>query len=345
MLAPLTGSGARFGESQRNGVQLAMTDLNARGGIDGHRLELVIEDTKTEPPTAVTAFTRLAERKDTVAIVGSAASLDVPAYLPLVDRAGIPHIVPVAVLPKITEMGSRFTFRSALNDKIAAQKMAAFVVNTLKAKKVALLIEDSAFGETGLLFGLEAQRLGVNPLTVERFKRGDGDLKAQLTKIQSSGATHIQFWGYYAEYALVAKQLRELSYSATLMGNQAPVNDKTIELGGAALEGALNICLFVPTAPTVKVHTFVEAYRSRYGATPDTWAAQAYDGMMLLADAIRRGGATREGIRHALTQTKDFEGVTGTITFTESGDAVFQTTSVVKVSGGKFVPFDVTAAK
>jgi branched-chain amino acid transport system substrate-binding protein len=339
MLAPLTGSGARFGESQRNGVQLAMEQINSKGDVDGHNLELVVEDTKTEPPTAVTAFTRLAERKDVVAIFGSAASLDVPAYLPQVDRAGIPHLLPVAVLPKITEMGSKFTFRSALNDKIAAQKIADFAVQRLGAKKVALLIEDSAFGETGLIFGDEAKRLGVAPLTVERFKRGDIDIKPQLTKIQSTGATHIQFWGYYAEYALVAKQLQELGYHATLMGNQAPVNDKTIELGGAALEGALNICLFVPTSPAPGIRGFVDAYRARFGAAPDTWAAQSYDGMKLLADAIRRGGATREGIRKALAVTTDFEGVTGTITFMDNGDAAFRGTSVVEVSGGKFVPF------
>jgi len=345
MLAPLTGSGARFGESQRNGVQLAMDEINAKEGINGRHLELVIEDTKTEPPTAVTAFTRLAQRSDIVALFGSAASLDVPAYLPQVDRAGIPHLLPVAVLPKITEMGSKLTFRSALNDKIAAKKMAEFVVQKLGAKKLALLIEDSAFGETGLIFGAEAERLGVAPLTVERFKRGDVDIKPQLTKIQSTGATHIQFWGYYAEYALVAKQLRELGYNATLMGNQAPVNDKTIELGGVALEGALNICLFVPTSSAPQIRAFVDAYRARYGAEPDTWAAQSYDGMMLLAEAIRQGGPTREGIRKALVATKDFEGVTGTITFTDTGDAAFRGTSVVKVASGKFVPFEETASK
>lgn len=345
MLAPLTGSGARFGESQRNGVQLAMDETNSKGGIDGRHLELVIEDTKTEPPTAVTAFTRLSERSDVVAIFGSAASLDVPAYLPQVDRTGIPHLLPVAVLPKITEMGSKLTFRSALNDKLAAQKMADFVVQQLGAKKVALLIEDSAFGETGLIFGAEAERLGVAPLTVERFKRGDVDIKPQLTKIQSIGATHIQFWGYYAEYALVAKQLQELGYKVTLMGNQAPVNDKTIELGGVALEGALNICLFVPTSQEPGIRAFVDAYRTRFGAEPDTWAAQSYDGMMLLADAMRRGGPTREGIRKALASTKDFKGVTGTITFTNTGDAAFQGTSIVEVSGGKFVPFKGVTSK
>lgn len=340
MVAPLTGTGARFGESQRNGVQLALDQINAAGGIDGQRVELVVEDTKTEPPKAVTAFTRLAERPDVVALFGSAASLDVPAYLAQVDRAGIPHLLPVAVLPSITEAGSKFTFRSALNDKIAAQKMADFVVNRLGARKVALLIEDSAFGETGLMFAKEAQRLGVPPLTVERLKRGDVDVKPQLTKIQSTGATHIQFWGYYAEFALVAKQLRELGYNATLMGNQAPVNDKTLELGGPALEGALNVCLFVPTAKLPRIQTFVNDYRRRYGAAPDTWAAQSYDGMQLLADAIRRGGTTRQGIRDALAATKDFDGVTGKISFTPSGDAAFRGTSVVKVSGGTYVPFE-----
>lgn len=339
MMAPMTGAGARFGESQRNGVQLALNEINATGGIHGKLVRLILEDTKTEPPTAVTAFGRLAERRDVLAIFGSAASLDVPAYLPQVDRASIPHLLPVAVLPKITEMGSKWTFRSALNDKVAAAKMAEFVVRELRAKKLALIIEDSAFGETGLVFSKEAERLGTPALTVERCKRGDLDIRPQLTKIKSLGATHLQFWGYYAEFAIIAKQMRDLDYTAVLMGNQAPVNDKTIELGGAALEGALNVCLFVPSSSKPKVRRFVESYRKTFGADPDTWAAQSYDGMYLLAEAIRTAGESREAIRNALVTMKNFDGVTGTITFNPAGDAEFRETSIVKVAGGRYVPY------
>ena len=340
MLAPMTGPGARFGEDQRNGVQLASDELNAAGGVNGNKFQLVLEDTKSEPPTAVTAFTRLTEQKDLVCIFGSAASLDVPAYLPRVDGVAIPHILPVAVLPIITEMGSTWTFRTALNDKIAAVKMADFVVDQQKAKNIALLIEDSAFGETALKFASEAERLGVKPLTIERFKRGDLDMKPQLTKIRSLGATHIQFWGYYTEYALIAKQLKELDYPAVLLGNQAPVNDKTLELAGSALEGAMNICLFVPTSSNPRIKDFVSKYHARFNADPDTWAAQSYDSMYLIADAIKRGGTTHQGLRDALANTKDFTGVTGTISFDTKGDAQYRGISIVKVVGGKFVPLE-----
>lgn len=340
MLAPMTGAGARFGESQRNGVQLAMDEINAAGGINRSSLRMVLEDTKTEPPTAVTAFTSLAEQKDILCIFGSAASLDVPAYLPRVDAAGIPHVLPVAVLPKITDMGSTWTFRTALNDRFAAAKMANFVVGHLKAKNVALLIEDSAFGETALTFATEAERLGVKPLTIERFKRGDLDIKPQLRKLRAVGATHIQFWGYPTEYALVAKQMKDLSYSAVLLGNQAPVNDKTIELGGSALEGAMNICLFVPTSSNPRIKDFVSRYHAKFNADPDTWAAQSYDSMYLVADAIKRGGATRQGLREALANTYNFAGLTGTISINSKGDAEYRGVSIVKVAGGKFVPLE-----
>jgi len=340
MLAPLTGAGARFGESQRNGVQLAIDEINSQGGIEGKPIRLVVEDTKTEPPTAVTAFLRLAENRDVVAIVGSAASLDVPAYLPNVDKAAIPHILPVAVLPQITESGSRWTFRNALNDRIAAQRMADFVVHRLGATKVALLIEDSAFGETGLRCGEQMEKLGVTPLAIERFKRGDLDIRPQITKLRALGCTHIQFWGYYAEFAIVAKQMKELEYTAQLMGNQAPVNEKTIQLGGDAVEGTINICLFVPTKDSPAVGDFVKRYREQFGSTPDTWAAQSYDGMMLLAEAMRKGGANRVAVRDALAATRDFPGITGTISFSESGDAEFRDTSIIRVSGGLYVPFD-----
>lgn len=338
MLAPVTGSAARFGESQRNAVHLAIEEINSAGGVDGRMIELEIEDTKSEPPTAVTAFTRLAEKKDLLCFFGSAASLDVPAYLPRVDAAGMAHILPVAVLPRITEMGSKWTFRTALNDKIAASKMAEFVVNELKASKIGMLIEDSAFGETGLNFAAEAERLGVKPLAIDRFKRGDLDVKPQLTKLRSLGVTHLQFWGYYTEYALLAKQMKELGFEATLLGNQAPVNDKTLELAGSALEGAMNICLFVPTSKEPGITKFVAAYRARFQASPDTWAAQSYDSMYLIVDAMKRGGKTREALKVALASTKAFTGVTGTISFNAQGDAEYRGLSIVKVASSHFVP-------
>jgi branched-chain amino acid transport system substrate-binding protein len=339
MLAPLTGTGASFGASQRDGVQLAIDEINAKGGINGRKIDLIIEDTKTEPPVAVTAANKLVYQNKVPVIIGSAASLDVPAYMDILEKAQIPQIVPVAVLPKITEGDAKWTFRSAMNDKIAATKMAEFVVNELQAKKISLLIEDSAFGGTGLIFAERAEQLGVKPLTVERFKRGDLDMSAQLIKIKNLGTTHIQFWGYYADYAQVAKQMRDLGIQAKLMGNQAPVTDQTIQLGGQAVEGALNICLFVPTSDDPKIQSVTENFQAKYGHLPDTWAAQSYDGMYILAEALRQGGTDPKKIRDALAATRDFNGVTGTITFNSKGDAEFRGTSIVMVSNGKFVPY------
>jgi branched-chain amino acid transport system substrate-binding protein len=341
MLAPLTGSGASFGISQRDGVQLALDEINSRGGIDGRQLQLIEEDTRTEPPVAVTAANKLISQDQVPVLIGSAASLDVPAYMDLLEKAHIPQIVPVAVLPQITEGNAKWTFRSAMNDKIAAIKMAEFVVNDLHAKQVALLIEDSAFGSTGLAFGDRLSELGVKPVTIEKFKRGDLDMSAQLIKIKSLGVTHIQFWGYYADFAQVAKQMKDLGVQAQLMGNQAPVTDKTIELGGPAVEGALDICLFVPTSDDPKIKTFTEKFRAKYGHLPDTWAAQSYDGMYILAEALKRGGTDPQKIRDALAATKDYDGITGTISFNSNGDAEFRGTSVVVVREGRFVPYKV----
>jgi len=123
------------------------------------------------------------------------------------------------------------------------------------------------------------------------------------------------------------------------MGNQAPVTDKTIELGGQAVEGAIDICLFVPTSDDPKVKSFTDSFKTKYGHFPDTWAAQSYDGMYILAEALKQAGTDSQKIRDALAATKDFEGVTGTITFNAKGDAEFRGTSVVVVKQGKFVPY------
>jgi len=345
MAAPLTGNGASFGISQRNAVQLAMAEINSGGGISGRQLQLLVEDTKTEPPVAVTAVNKLIYQDKVPVLIGSAASLDVPAYMEMLEKAHVAQILPVAVLPKITESHLKWTFRNALNDKIAAAKMAEFAYNTLGARKIALLIEDSAFGSTGLRFAERLKELGVEPLTVERFTRGQIDFGPQLLRIRSFGATHIQFWGYYADYAQVARKLKELNMKVQLMGNQAPVTNKTIELGGDAVEGAINICLFVPTSEEPAAKAFVQKYKTEYGEVPDTWAAESYDGMRILAQALRVAGAEDPlKIRDALAATKDFKGLTGTISFNKDGDAEFKETFVTKIEGGRFVPFKMAAS-
>jgi len=339
MAAPLTGNGSSFGISQRDGVQLALDEINASGGISGRMIELLIEDTRTEPPVAVSAVNKLIYQRKVSVLIGSAASLDVPAYMDLLEDVHVPQILPVAVLPKITEGNLRWTFRNAMNDKIAATKMAEFVVNVMHAQRVALLLEDSAFGATGEVFGQRLTELGVKPLAIERFKRGDNDMSAQLIKIKNLGARYVQFWGYYADFAQVARQMKDLGVDAQLGGNQAPVTNKTIELGGAAVEGVVNICLFVPTSEDPKVKEFTRKFQAKYGYLPDTWAAQSYDGMGILAQALRKAGTDSAKIRDALAATSDFQGVTGTITFNAKGDAEFRGTSVVTIKDGRFVPY------
>ena len=340
MLAPLTGSGASFGIGQRDGVSLALDEINAAGGINGMKIKMVVEDTRTEPPTAVTAAIKLLNKDRVVAIIGSAASLDVPAYMDQLEQAHVPQVLPVAVLPKITESGAKWTFRSAMNDKIAARKMAEFIASRLKPTAVALLLENSAFGATGEVCGQRLTDLGYAPLMIERFNRGDIDFSAQLTKMRAAKITHIQFWGYYADYAQIARQLKQMKYDAQLMGNQAPVTQKTLDLGGEALEGALNVCLFVPGSSNPRIQKFVKTYEAKYNSLPDTWAAQSYDGMYILARALEIGGSNPEKIREALAGMKDFEGITGTITFNSQGDAEFRGSSIVVVRNQRFVPFE-----
>lgn len=339
MLVPLTGNGASFGAGERDGVMLAVAEINAVGGINGKKVELIIEDTKTEPPVAVTAVTKLIYRDKVPVLLGSAASLDVPAYMDILEEAQVPQLLPVAVMPIITERGAKWTFRSAMNDKIAATMMSNFVRNELGAEKIALLLEESAFGDTGRIFGEKMTEMGVSPLTIETFKRGDNDMSAQLIKIKNLGATHIQFWGYYADYAQIARQIKQLKMDVQLMGNQAPVTQKTIDLGGEALEGAMNVCLFVPTAKDPKIQAFASKFQSKYGYLPDTWAAQSYDGMYILAEALKKGGTDSKKIRDALAETKDFKGITGTITFNDKGDAEFRGTSIVVIKDGQFIPY------
>ena len=340
VIGPYTGGSAAFGISMREGVQLATDELNAGGGIKGRgRIELALADDEGKPDVSVNAMTRLLERDKVVAVIGPINSSNCLASMKVTQKAEIPQVTPVCASPAITAHGNPFIFRTTLSDRRYAGQLAEFALKTAGLKRFAILHDADDYGTDGAnVFEQRLRDLGTPPVARERWNRGDKSFSAQLAKVKETGADAMLTWGLHTEIALLAKQARQLGITARILGGTGLATPKFIELGGDAVEGSLVTLLFVPDHPDPKVQDFVKRYQAKFNRRPDTFAAQAYDSLHLLAGAIERAASTTgRAIRDALLKAEQ-AGITGPIVFDETGDRV-RGLLVTVIKGGKFVPY------
>ena len=337
--ASITGKEASLGQSSHQGTVLAVETINAAGGVLGRQLELITEDTQSKPGESGTAVRKLISRDKVVAIVGEVASSRSLEGAPVCQLAKVPMVSPASTNPKVTEIGN-YIFRVCFIDPFQGPVMAKFALETLKAKRIAILSSASSAYSVGLAkYFKEAILAGGATVVAEpKYSEGDKDFKAQLTAIKALNPDAIFSPGYYNEGALIVKQARDLGITVPVFGGDSWEAEALMELGGAAVEGAYLCSHYSPQDPSPRVQDFVAAYRKRWGEgyAPDSNASLGYDSVLVLADAIRRAGNTdRAAIRDALAATKDFAAVTGTITINEKRDAS-KSAVIITVKNGRF---------
>ncbi|HEY0171342.1 MAG TPA: ABC transporter substrate-binding protein [Pyrinomonadaceae bacterium] len=320
----LSGQTSSFGESTRNGALMAIDEINAAGGINGRKVEFVMEDDQGQPQQASTVVTKLINQDKVVAIIGEVASSNSLAAAPRAQEAKVPMISPSSTNPKVTQVGD-YIFRVCFTDDFQGAVAAKFASNTLKARKAAILGDFNSDYSKGMTqyFVQEFTGAGGQIVAQQSYTQTDADFKGQLTNIRATSPDVIFVPGYYGQVGVIAKQAKELGITAPLLGGDGWDSPKLFELGGSALDGAYMVNHYSTDDPSPAVQKFVVAYKSKYGAVPDAIAALGYDAMNVLADAIRRAGTTESAkLRDAIAQTKGFAGVTGSININESRDAV-----------------------
>jgi branched-chain amino acid transport system substrate-binding protein len=336
-VASLTGDTATFGQSTDRGMRMAFDEINGKGGVLGRQLELLSEDDRSVTEEARTAAQKLLQRDQVVALLGEIASSRSLAAAPEAQRAKIPMISPGSTNPKVTEVGD-YVFRACFIDPFQGTVMARFAVEELKVKKVAILFDFKQDYSVGLadFFRKTFTELGGQIVADERYTSGDIEFRAQLTTIRAAKPDAIFVPGYYTELGLIAKQARELGIDVPLLGGDGWDSEKTIEIGGAAVEGYYFSTHYAADSDSPKVQDFVKAYKAKYDETPDAMAALGYDTAGILADALTRAGATDGAkLRDAIAGTKDYDGVTGKISIDPARNAR-KDAVVLKIEGGKF---------
>jgi branched-chain amino acid transport system substrate-binding protein len=321
----LSGPTFDFGQSAKNGVLMAVDEINQQGGINGRKIDVVIDDDRGSPEVAATVIDKLITVDKTVAVIAGGASGISLAAGPKAQSAKVPMISPSSTNPAVTQVGD-YIFRVCFIDAFQAEVMAKFAAGTLKAKKAAIMLDYNSPYSRGLMefFELSFAKLGGLVVSKQSYTQGDSDFRGQLSSIKSTEPDVVYLPGYYGDIAIIAKQARQLGITQPLLGGDGWDAPELWDLGGDALNGCYISNHYSVEDPSPAIQKFVHDYKQHYGnLTPDAHAALAYDATRFLLDAIQRAGVVNgPKIRDALAETKNFPGITGTISMDGERNAV-----------------------
>lgn len=341
-IGEMTGGNASYGTSMMRGFKLAVKEINANGGVNGKKLVLVEADTKSEPAEAANAMSKLINQDKVPMVAGIFTSSSAIAACNISETAKIPYLAIGATNPSVTlaKDGSTNpnTFRVCFIDPFQGTVGANFVTNELKAKKAALYIDNSSDYSKGLadFFKKSFTANGGSIVIEEAYLQKDTDFKAVLTKIKAANPEVIYVPGYYEEVGKIVKQARELGIDVPIVGGDGWDSPKLPEIAGAA---ALNNTYFTnhysADSDSAESKAFVTAFEKEYSQKPDAPAVLGYDGIKLLADAIKRAGSAEPAkVAKALAETKAFSAVTGSLGLNEKHDAV-KSVTIIEFKDGK----------
>jgi branched-chain amino acid transport system substrate-binding protein len=320
--ASLTGSEATFGVSTENGIQLAVEEINAAGGVKGRKLKLITYDNQGKPQESVSTVTRLIDQDKVVAVLGEVASSRSLAGAPVCQRKGVPMITPSSTNPDVTAVGSMIS-RVCFIDPFQGKVGAKFAFENLKKTKAAVLYNRAQAYSTGLNSNFKDafKALGGEIVAEQAYGDGDNDFSAQLTAIREKNADFIYVPGYYTEVVNIAKQAKKLGINVPLIGGDG-WDSEELKNAGDALNGCYFSNHYSHEDTRPEVQEFVKKYQAKFGKVPDGLAALGYDSARLLADAMNRAEKLHgKELAAAIAATKDFQAVTGKITIDERRDA------------------------
>ncbi|WP_227763447.1 ABC transporter substrate-binding protein [Zhaonella formicivorans] len=327
----LSGDVSTYGSNTVDAIKLAFDEINAAGGVNGKQLEPVILDNKSDPAEALSVATKLITQEKVVAHLGAATSGATLNVVPVATQYQIPVLTTSATNPDVTvdpQSGKTrdYIFRTCFIDPPQAIVGASFAYNDLGVKKVAIYYDNTNDYSKGLykVFKEEFTKLGGEIVAEEGYGKDDQEFRPTLTKFKNAGAELIYIPGYYEKVAKIISQARELGITVPFLGADGWDSPDLVAIAGAeALNGTYFTNHYSSQDPSEKVQKFVNAFKAKYNKVPDSFAALGYDAAYLLADAIKRAGSAEPAaITKALAETKDFDAVTGKLTFDDKHNPI-----------------------
>lgn len=335
-IGPLSGPYAVYGGDCKNGIELAVSEINAAGGINGQQIELIAEDDEGAAEKSVSSYKKLVTQNGVKFIIGSLTSGCAIAISPLAQAQKIVQIAPAATAPSLTSAGN-YIFRACYDDPFQGTVGGKFAAENLGKTRAAILYDIGNDYSVGLTDNFKAafEANGGTIVSLETYSTGDKDFNAQLTKIKNAEPDVVYLPDYYSTVALIVKQLRAQGIDAPIVG--ADGWDGLTENAGDEVLNGFYSNHYAADSSDEKVQNFVTNYKAKYTLTPTSFAALGYDSVYMLRDAIAKAGSTEsEAVRSALEAT-DGSYVTGKLTFNEKHNPVKGAVIVelVKDSEGK----------
>jgi len=334
----LTGATSAYGISAANAIKLATDETNRTGGIDGKQIELEIEDDKSNTQDVPGIVEHLIKEHKVHALIAEPVSTRAMMAAPVAQQNKIVMISSASVKPELTQQGD-YIFRACFISSTEGEAIAKFAVDRLKAKKVAIILDDKNDYAVVLagFFADSFKKLGGEIVIQQKYEANATDLNAQMAAIKTAAPDVVFAPGFYTTAPLVARELKKSDIKATLIGSDGWDSPKLMDGGSEPFEGVYFANHFWAGSDDPIVKKFVADYRAKYGVQPDAGAATAYDAARMLFDAFKRAKSTdSSAVRNALAATKDFPGVTGKITLDANRNAQVPVYMLRIEKGGKF---------
>jgi branched-chain amino acid transport system substrate-binding protein len=335
-ILPLSGPVAAYGEQARNGMNLAVEEINASGGIGGRKLKIVYEDDQARPEQTAGAFKRLVSRYKAPAIIGSITSACTQAIAALAQSRRTVLLVPASTVVSITDAGD-YVFRACFSDDFQGTVGGNFAVRNLGVTRAAILYDNMTEYSTALMrtFTDAIENQGGEIVAVETYSSDTTDFSAQISRIKSAMPDTIYIPDYYNRVMLITKQIRDQGISVPLIGTDAWDGVLALGYSGEEFLNSFFSSHYDSGAPEPKVINFVNIYRIKYRSTPLALAALGYDSVYLFRDALVNAGAyDSQSIRNALAASSGSY-VTGTLSFDENRNPRKSAFMLEIVSGDK----------
>ncbi len=334
--APITGDIPKVGEGSKYAAEMWLEDIKAAGGLDvgGEKVmvEIVIEDNESKPESAAKAATKLITEDEVLAIVGPQASSQAIPAGEMANNFGTPMISPWSTNPDTTK-DRPFVFRGCFLDPFQGPVVANFIKDEFGFQKAAVLYDIASDYPKGLaeVFKEAWEKLNGagSVVAFESFTTKDADFSSQLTNIINSGAQFLFTPQYYNEVALIVQQAQELGFKGPIVGSDSWGSAETVKLCGEACYGLFFSTHYAAAGATGATKEFIERYEKKYGYTPDDVGALTWDALRIVQTAIENTGKLtgdlekdRVAVKDALAEIKEFDGITGKMTFTPDGDPI-----------------------
>jgi branched-chain amino acid transport system substrate-binding protein len=336
-ILPLTGDSADWGEQGKYGIEIAVEEINSKGGINGRKIEVVYEDSQAIPKNGITAIQKLVNVDKVPAIVGDIVSATTLAMAPIAEKSEVVLIAPTASAPAISHAGE-YIYRVWPSDFLEGRVLAEFLIKK-NHKRACILYIKTDYG-TGLreIFTKTFEQGGGEVVFTYGYKQDETNFKPALLKAKIKKTDAVYLISYYKDAALILKQSKEIGLNTQFFGVTAVESPKLLEIAGETAEGLIYpiITDFDPDNPTPVAKKFIDSFRKKFGVAPDWASSHTHDAIIVIAEAMRVGGFTGSAIKKAIDSQKRFNGVTGKIIFDENGDVVEKPVTIKTVQDGKF---------